>query len=229
MSEVIQRKLTQTCNDIKNNHNEIEESMCGEEYNCNSYTNSYDAMVIERYISQIEEMKKENDLLERTNNELQEQIELTSSKILNETLIMQDIKNILGMSNQYEIKRTLQALIDETNTRCNNEQIIKDEFIMKLKQLYIELVGNADNSSNNTITYSNLEMLVHKVIDTVNDLMKQRNTNETTINNYSNHNSMRVLYRNFCKKIMTQNNISNINELEPFILSIVNNRELNIS
>ena len=168
-------------------------------------------------------------MLERTNNELQEQIELTSSKILNETLIMQDIKNILGMSNQYEIKRTLQALIDETNTRCNNEQIIKDEFIMKLKQLYIELVGNADNSSNNTITYSNLEMLVHKVIDTVNDLMKQRNTNETTINNYSNHNSMRVLYRNFCKKIMTQNNISNINELEPFILSIVNNRELNIS
>ena len=56
MSEVIQRKLTQTCNDIKNN--ESEESMCGEEYNCNSYTNSYDAMVIERYISQIEEMKK---------------------------------------------------------------------------------------------------------------------------------------------------------------------------
>ena len=243
MSEVIQNKLKQTYNDMNKKYNRdscSEEVICVEHAqehnsnlnNSNAYTNSYDAKLIERYISQIEEMKKENELLEQTNNELQEQIELTSSKILKETIIMQDIKNILGLSsmNQCEINRTLRTLIDNVSVISTEEQVIKDEFVMKLKQLYVELVGSDD--SNNNISYSKLEMLVHKVIGIANDLMKHRNTNEIGVNSYHNsnsNNSMRVLYKNFCRNIMKKHNINNIKDFETFILSIVNQKEVNIS
>jgi hypothetical protein len=240
MSEVIQSKLKQTYNNMNKKYNNsdscCEEVICvnhdqhGNINNSNAYTNSYDAKLIERYISQIEEMKKENELLEKTNNELQEQIELTSSKILKETIIMQDITNILGLSsmNQCKINKSLRTLIDNVSVMNNEEQVIKDEFVMKLKQLYVELVGS--DESNNNISYSKLEMLVHKVIGIVNDLMKHRNTNEISVNSYHhNNNSMRVLYKNFCRNIMKKNNINNIKDFETFILSIVNQREVNIS
>lgn len=239
MSEVIQCKLKQTYNDMNKKYNNSEEVICvnydqhDNFNNSNAYTNSYDAKLIERYISQIEEMKKENELLEKTNNELQEQIELTSSKILKETIIMQDITNILGLSsmNQCEINKTLRTLIDDVSVMSTEEQVIKDEFVMKLKQLYVELVGS-DESNNNNISYNKLEMLVHKVIGIVNDLMKHRNTNEISVNSYhhnNSNNSMRVLYKNFCRNIMKKNNINNIKDFETFILSIVNQREVNIS
>lgn len=239
MSEVIQSKLKQTYNDMNKKYNNSEEVICvnydqhDNFSNSNAYTNSYDAKLIERYISQIEEMKKENELLEKTNNELQEQIELTSSKILKETIIMQNITNILGLSsmNQCEINKTLRTLIDDVSVMSTEEQVIKDEFVMKLKQLYVELVGS-DESSNNNISYNKLEMLVHKVIGIVNDLMKHRNTNEISVNSYhhnNSNNSMRVLYKNFCRNIMKKNNINNIKDFETFILSIVNQREVNIS
>ena len=236
MSEAIQDKLKQTYNDIQLNNNCSCSWSCNAidnnneeilvEYNNNAYTNSYNAGVIERYISQIEELKKENELLQQTNSELQEQIELTSSKILQETSAMQAITDVLGLSNQFQIKRAIQTLIDNTNTTLNSaEQIIKDEFVVKLKQLYLELVGSDES---NNITYTKLEVMVHTVVDIVNDLMKQRKTNEINVN-LNHNNGMRVLYRNFCRNIMKQNNIHNINEFETFISSIVNKREVNIS
>ena len=75
------------------------------------------------------------------------------------------MKQLLGISNDNEIKRKIEKVI-ESNNKNNTHRELKNEFVLKLSQLYCDLSGMKGNN-NVEIGYDELEQLIHIIVRSV--------------------------------------------------------------
>ena len=136
--------------------------------------------------------------------------------MLKETSILQEVKQLFGISNDNEIKRKIENVIESNNKSNNNtHRELKNEFVLKLSQLYCDLSGMKGSINNNIeIAYDELEQLIHIIVRSVSEINKN--------DNYYYNTNEAMICKEFCEDIMNKYGLENIKEFEMFVKMIIN-------
>ena len=135
--------------------------------------------------------------------------------MLKEASILQEVKQLLEISNDNEIKSKIENVIESNNKSNNTHRELKNEFVLKLSQLYYDLSGMKGSINNNIeIGYDELEQLIHIIVRSVSEINKN--------DNYYYNTNEAMVCKEFCEDIMNKYGLENIKEFEMFVKMIIN-------
>ena len=130
--------------------------------------------------------------------------------MLKEASILQEVKQLLGISNDNEIKSKIENVIESNNKSNNTHRELKNEFVLKLSQLYYDLLGMKGSINNNIeIGYDELEQLIHIIVRSVSEMNKN--------DNYYYNTNEAMVCKEFCEDIMNKYGFSIILDYYPYV------------
>lgn len=187
-------------------------------YKENPSNNVTNNAIIQQYQEEIARLKAKNITLKHQNQILLNELNKSqmNKKKSNEEESIQELLQYLGISSKEEIIPRLQEIINS-----NNETALRDEFISKLNMLYIELTGK--NSNNNNVNIKELWSWIKQLINTIKDLLIEREQNERIKVTQKENN----LYQEYCTELIKRYNLNSIFELKQFINSLLLKNTIN--
>ena len=150
--------------------------------------------------------------------------------MLNKLLSEKDTKNFLLEISKYfevenydEIPNKLKEMINFLSLiNNNNENTVKNEFILNLKEIY-----RKDNNIKDINSEINMKILwrwIKYLINKNKKIKNEINKNSSLLNNVEFKNNF---YKNTCEEIMNTYDIKNTNQFEEFIHSLINKKNIN--
>lgn len=221
-------------NDTNENINNINGKI-----NNKSYTNiisKEDEMLnyeIEKLKQEIVSMQANNNILL---NKLKEEKNRNSSLIAfnkNENFpsdeelqnILTDMANYLQVNSFDDIVPKLKEMIQYLNENIyekNDKNNIRNEFISKLKELYLSLNGKKDK--NDTVSIKVLWRWIKHLINTYKSLLIEKEKKEEILKNMEKKENY---YKECCEELMNKYNMKNLEQLNKFIEELIKKNNMN--
>ena len=221
-------------NDSNENINNINGKINNKSYaNINSKEDEMLNYEIEKLKQEIVSMQANNNLLL---NKLKEEKSRNSSLIAfnkNENFpsdeelqnILTDMANYLQVNSFDDIVPKLKEMIQYLNVNIyekNDKNNIRNEFISKLKELYMSLNGKKDK--NETISIKVLWRWIKHLINTYKSLLIEKEKKDEIFKNMEKKENY---YKECCEELMNKYNMKNLEELNKFIEELIKKNNMN--
>ena len=189
---------------------------------------------------EIEQLKKEIVAMQANNNillnKLKEEKNRNSSLIAynkNENFpsdeelqnILTDMANYLQVTSFDDIVPKLKEMIQYLNENIyekNDKNNLKNEFISKLKELYLSLNGKKDK--NETISIKVLWRWIKHLINTYKSLLIEKEKKDEILKNMEKKENY---YKECCEELMNKYNMKNLEQLNKFIEELIKKNNMN--
>lgn len=189
---------------------------------------------------EIEQLKKEIVAMQANNNillnKLKEEKNRNSSLIAynkNENFpsdeelqnILTDMANYLQVTSFDDIVPKLKEMIQYLNENIyekNDKNNLRNEFISKLKELYLSLNGKKDK--NETISIKVLWRWIKHLINTYKSLLIEKEKKDEILKNMEKKENY---YKECCEELMNKYNMKNLEQLNKFIEELIKKNNMN--
>ena len=189
---------------------------------------------------EIEQLKKEIVAMQANNNillnKLKEEKNRNSSLIAynkNENFpsdeelqnILTDMANYLQVTSFDDIVPKLKEMIQYLNENIyekNDKNNLRNEFISKLKELYMSLNGKKDK--NETISIKALWRWIKHLINTYKSLLIEKEKKDEILKNMEKKENY---YKECCEELMNKYNMKNLEQLNKFIEELIKKNNMN--
>jgi len=189
---------------------------------------------------EIEQLKKEIVAMQANNNillnKLKEEKNRNSSLIAynkNENFpsdeelqnILTDMANYLQVTSFDDIVPKLKEMIQYLNENIyekNDKNNLRNEFISKLKELYLSL--NSKKDKNETISIKVLWRWIKHLINTYKSLLIEKEKKDEILKNMEKKENY---YKECCEELMNKYNMKNLEQLNKFIEELIKKNNMN--
>jgi hypothetical protein len=224
--------------DVNNDSNEIINNITGK-INNKSYV-KINSKEDEMLNYEIEKLKKEIISMQANNNillnKLNEEKNRNSSLIAfnkNENFpsdeelqnILTDMANYLQVNSFDDIVPKLKEMIQYLNVNIyekNDKNNLRNEFISKLKELYMSLNGKKDKSE--AISIKVLWRWIKHMINTYKSLLIEKEKKDEILKNMEKKENY---YKECCEELMNKYNMKNLEQLNKFIEELIKKNNMN--
>ena len=194
-------------------------------FNCNNnLCNNNSLSDIEKLKQEISEMEKlNNQLMDQLNEEqakntiLQNYKQDNNNEEINDTL--EEIRKMLQVNTIDDIMPKLQEMQNYINKAKTNGNKRKDEFILRISELYLNLTES--NEKIEDIPINVLWRWIKHLIHTVKQLAIEKENNKMYKNNEGS-------YKEYCMELIHEFGLNDLDELKKFIDDLLLRNNLNI-